>query len=70
MWCLRRKIKANFIFYFEYIGVIIQTHILKYFFRYKVWLKKIGSNKKINIIFHFNINCEKANILNLSNRKT
>lgn len=39
MWCLRRKIKANFIFYFEYIGVIIQTHI-KYFFRYKVWLKK------------------------------
>lgn len=56
-------------FYFEYIGVIIQTHI-KYFFRYKVWLKKIGSNKKINIIFHFNINCENANILNLSNRKT
>lgn len=69
MWCLRRKIKANFIFYFEYIGVIIQTQI-KYFFRYKVWLKKIGSNKKINIIFHFNINCEKANILNLSNIKT
>lgn len=30
----------------------------------------IGRNKKINIIFHFNINCEKANILNLSNRKT
>lgn len=29
----------------------------------------IGSKKKINIIFYFNINCEKVNILNLFNRK-
>lgn len=70
MWCLRRKIKANSIFYFEYIGVIIQTHIKIFFLGIKYDKKRLEVKKKINIIFHFNINCEKANILNLSNRKT